>query len=359
LPVSEPQVSAWTSWATSALAKAGARLRVIGANTPKNLTSELDRIEREWRRGNALLPKFVYDPVGDTSPLRRVLLALAAEVGGRGPLGELYAAKALELVEEATLCESAGGPGLWGAARRRYARRDRFEEAADATAREWLAQEAPSEVRGDLIRSDDSQSPFSLLSRMRFELGRRRLAVRVVARDNLCACAATGNGFVLVARGRYLRRADVERTVLHEVCGHVEPQVAAQTARLGIYAVGTARGSDDQEGRALALEQRSGVLDATRRRELALRHVAARSLETRADFVETTYQLLRYGAPLKQALQISARAHRGGGLGREAIYLPAFLRVEAATSRDPQVDAVLARGRVSVDVVAALRQLEA
>jgi hypothetical protein len=49
------------------------------------------------------------------------------------------------------------------------------------------------------------------------------------------------------------------------------------------------------------------------------------------------------------ALRITARVHRGGGLGREAVYLPAFLRVEAALAARPELDRVLGSGRVAVD----------
>jgi hypothetical protein len=143
--------------------------------------------------------------------------------------------------------------------------------------------------------------------------------------------------------------------VLHEIAGHVEPRLRAATTHLGIFAVGTAWGSDDQEGRALALERTSGFLDLDRRREIALRHLAARSIEARADFVATVRLLLDRGAPLDVALRIAARAHRGGGLGREAVYLPALLRFEAAVAADGEIDHVLGAGRVGIDAAPALR----
>jgi hypothetical protein len=78
-------------------------------------------------------------------------------------------------------------------------------------------------------------------------------------------------------------------------------------------------------------------------------------VEARADFVDTVRMLLGRAAPLETALRIAARAHRGGGLGREAVYLPALLRVDAAVAADRAVDRVLGSGRVSVDVARALR----
>jgi hypothetical protein len=55
------------------------------------------------------------------------------------------------------------------------------------------------------------------------------------------------------------------------------------------------------------------------------------------------------------ALRIGARTHRGGGLGREAVYLPALLRVTAALEADGGLDRVLSAGRVAVDAAPALR----
>ncbi len=350
----------WAPQATAALADACARVRVIAANTPLNLRQELSRLEGAWRASGAAAPRFEYEPPSDHGRLRAVLDAIADELARHGALGEIYAARARELAEDAALCETAGTAALWSAARQRYARRDRFDADADATADAWLAEApgehgAPGPSAEPAVRSDDERSPLSLVSRLRQEIGRRRLPLRVVIKDNLASLAATGDGFVQVIAGRPLTPRDVERTVLHEIAGHVEPRVAASSARLGIFGLGTARGSDDQEGRALVLERAAGFLDVARRREIALRHVAARSVEARADFVATARLLLDRGATLEAALRIAARAHRGGGLGREAVYLPALLRVEAAVAADGAIDRVLGAGRVAVDAAPVLR----
>jgi hypothetical protein len=205
------------------------------------------------------------------------------------------------------------------------------------------------------VQSDDERDPGSLLCRLRDEIGKRRLPLRVLISANLASLAATGDGFVQIVAARSMSRRDVERTVLHEIEGHVLPRLAGAQASIGIFGIGTARGSDDQEGRALALEREKGFLDHGRRVELALRHVAARAVEASADFPSTVRLLLDRGAALADALRLAARVHRGGGLAREAVYLPALLRVEAAIAADSGVDAVLAQGRVSVDAAPTLR----
>lgn len=348
------RVPRWAAKASVVLAAAASRLRLIAANTPVNLRDELGRLTSVWQREGAGAPRFTYESAADHGELRRALDAIARELETEGALGAIYAARARELALEAALCEAAGGPALFALARRRYARRDDLDARADALARAWL-DEGPAEPAAEASTSDDDRDRASLLSRLREEIGRLRLPMRVVVNANLASLAATGDRTVHVAAGRQMSPRDVERTVLHEIEGHVLPRLRGERAELGIFAVGTAWGSDDQEGRAIAIERSNGYLDHARRRELALRHGAAREVEKGSDFTSTTKTLLGEGAPLGAALRIAARAHRGGGLARECVYLPAFLRVEAAVRADASVDAVLRAGRVSVEAAPALR----
>lgn len=344
----------WTLNASHALITAASRIRMISCSTPLNLRSELDRLTERWSRAEESIPYFIYEAAPDHEQIRRALGELAAWLDDEGPLGGVYAARARELCEEAAICSAAGTDRLRALARQRFRRRDGFDEAADALAARWLAEEpkdCPDEPR---VQTDDEGCPWSLVSRMREELGTRRLPFRVVTVRDLSALAATGESVVQVVMGRSVTRGDVERTVLHEIEGHVLPRCRAGAIRLGIFSVGTRWGADDQEGRALCIESRAGALVRGRRRELSLRHVGARMLEEEADFVETTRRLLSYGASVPDALRIAARVHRGGGLGREAVYLPAFLRVEAALAARPELDRVLGSGRVAVDAAEVL-----
>lgn len=347
---------AWADQATTALRRAGAAIRIIASTTPRNLRAELSRLAEVWPRTGGEAPRFEHASPPDHAVTRRSLDALADKLDREGELGALYAAKARELEREAAMCEAAATPAFFAIARQRYARRDGFDDHADVTACVWLEERARDEEPGPETRSDDDRAPSSLVRRIREEIGKRRLPVRVIVEQNLASLAATGDGVVLVAAGKMLARRDTERTVLHEIAGHVAPAFASSSARLGLFSLGTARGSDDQEGRALALERGAGFLDGRRRREIALRHEGARSVEEGLDFVSTARRLLARGAPLADALRITARVHRGGGLGREVVYLPALLRVEDAIAKDPSLDRVLGGGRVAVDAAPALRR---
>ncbi|WP_438029411.1 tyrosine/phenylalanine carboxypeptidase domain-containing protein [Sorangium sp. So ce233] len=351
----QPAPPAWVPDADRLLGAAARRIRVVGASTPVNLVEELARLAAAWGRSGAEVPRFTYAPAQDHSDVRRAMETAAERLAEQGELGAVYAGRARELAAEAAICEAAGGAGCWAAARLRYAARDAFDEQADVLAAAWAEEEAGAAAREEArVRSDDARSPGSLVSRMRREIGARRLPLRVVIAD-IAPLAATGDGVIQVARGRMLTRDDVERTVLHEIEGHAAPGVRAAALPLGIFAIGTANGGDDQEGWALARERAAGYLVGARRSELGLRHLAARSVERGAGFVETARLLEARGArSTADALRIAARVHRGGGLAREVVYLPALLRVEALLLAQPALGQVLASGRVSVSAAASL-----
>jgi hypothetical protein len=344
-------------------------VQVIGRATPTNLRAELAALEVDFRRGREREPEFRYDPALPNA-VDGELCQLADRLDRLGdPLADLYAARARELALEHRLCCAVGTASFWALARRRYRWRDQHDSAADTLARAWLAEGDSADHEEHTVTSDDDRDPRSLISRMRREIGARRLPVRVVATERLSALAATGHAVIFVAAGRKVRVTDVERTVLHEIEGHALPRQRSEELDLTIFRIGTAYGSDDQEGRALAIEEQGGWLDGQRRRELARRHVACRMVESRIGFVDVVRELVALGTPLRDALRVAARAHRGGGLAREAVYLPGYLRVSAALGRS-DVDAApaagplaagplaagpLAAGRVAVDAAEMLR----
>ncbi len=347
----------WLHPAEKALREAVSRVRMIASTTPIDLAVELERLTLQWQQGQSCAPRFSYPTRQSHDEIITSLQHLADELQSQGPLGAVYADRAREIAIEAAICSAVGTSALRSQAQRRFSRRDVFDIAADKLANDWLDQPFPApEIESDeLVRSDDPRDPRSLLVRLKAEIGNRKLPFRVVVARDSSALAATGESFVQIAAARLMTVADVERTVLHEIEGHVVPRSRANAQPLGIFAIGTRFGVDDQEGRALCLERRTGHLRVGRRRELALRHRAARMLERGADFVETTQELLDRGAQLADALRITARIFRGGGLGREIVYLPAFLRVDAALSQFPDLDDVLAAGRVSIEAARLLR----
>lgn len=352
------RLPSWVRRADRALAQAVKQARVIAAATPRNHRAELARLEAELEAGQSPVPRFQHlPPRHDLAGLRHALDELAAGLDAEGPLGRIYAERARELELEAAICSSVGSGELPTLARRRFAAPPDLLHDATEMAEAWLAEElsAPADGDGEALRSDDASDPRSLVSALMAEVSRRSLPFRVITSPHLSALAATGDGVLIVASDRSVTEQDVRRTVLHEIEGHAEPATRAAASPLGIFALGTARGSDDQEGRALCLEAEGGFQTPLRRRELALRHLAALSVWDGATFADTAQVLLARGAPASDAARIAARVHRGGGLARESVYLPALLCVERARAADARLDRVLAAGRVSVEAAEVLR----
>jgi hypothetical protein len=145
-----------------------------------------------------------------------------------------------------------------------------------------------------------------------------------------------------------LSRAASERIAAHELVAHALPRARAAHAPLGLFRAGTAGSADHEEGRALLVERRAGLFDVERRRELALRHRAALAVRGGAEPAETHALLRELGAPQAAAFEIARRAHRGGGLAREIVYLPAYFAVSEAFAENPALERWFEQGRVDL-----------
>ncbi len=331
-------------------------ISLIDRCRPRNADTEQARLLAAWRRGVFEPPRFVYAPSVDLSALCQGLSEVAERALSFGPWGDLYAARAQELAREAEIVSHVGTAGLVNAARLRFHDPVGHEASQAASwANEWAR--LPTPERNDLgASSDDPRDPASLLSAMRSAVGEHRLPFRVVARP-LMSAAATGDGVIVVRSGGHYRADEVRRIVVHEVEGHALPRARARAEAIRLFALGTAGGTDDEEGRALLLEERAGCFGDRRRAELGRRHLAALALRAGADWVETVRLLLDLGAPVASALAVASRVHRGGGLAREVVYLPALARIRHALEIDPSLERWLERGRIALSAIVTLKQL--
>jgi hypothetical protein len=341
-----------------ALAKAAREVRLLAAVTPENLAEQRARIAGDLGRGDARAPRFTYARADRTEVLRSLDAILRSAATAFHPrLAEVYVARIEELVLEARIAEAAGSPRLGELARARFAGGD-AEAAVRASelAAEWLKLAQGPASPGTL---SDADEPGSLLSMMRREVGARRLPYAVETSGALLCRAATGERTIWVSRGKLLTEEETRRTVVHEIEGHAMPRVRA-ASRSPIFAIGTARGTDDQEGFALLAEERAGAMGPRRRRELAARHRAVEEMCNGAGFADVARDLVReHGLSLESALDVTERAFRGSdgrgpGLGRERVYIGAWLRVSAHLLRRPDDESVLASGQVALSWIGAL-----
>lgn len=353
-----PGLPPWLVRGERLLVEAMRSVRLLGSVVPRNAAQERARLVESFEAGRVTSPRWSYAR-SDHNALRKALARAAQRLEAEGhPVGLLYADRARELEIEAALASEAG-TGVLGALARARFRSANPGKAGEATflARKWINEGRDGTVSADASTLSDAPIPGSLLTRMREEVSRLGLPFAVVVQPSLSALAATGERHILVASGRSCTPDDVERTVMHEIEAHAIPRTRAAQARLAIFQIGTARGIDDQEGFALVLEERGGFLGAKRKRELAARHLAVEAMDGGARFYENVTALVKeHGLTVREAVLVSERAYRGGdgmtpGLGRERIYLEAYLRVGEHLSKRPTDEGILTSGQISVDAI--------
>lgn len=345
------------------LVRAAREIQLLAALTPTNALVERDRLTAELGAGRTAQPCWTYAPV-DHAALRAALDDAAASLSeASDPIELAYLRRARELSLEAALCEAAGTGRVGALSRARFEPADAaLAEQASFLCATWLADPPPAAAPASDLVESDSSDPRSLLSRMRAAVGHHRLPFAVVVHQSLAPLAATGERVILVARARPVSDEDAARTVAHEIEGHALPRAAAAASLLPLLRIGTARGCDDQEGRALLVEQRLGFLGTRRRRQLAARHRAFEAMQRGASFHDAASMLLRDGGlGTLDAVVAAERVFRGGdgtrpGLGRERIYLESLVRVRAHLERHPGDDRVMARGQVGIDEIATVKE---
>lgn len=337
------------------LSRAERKIALIDRSRPKNLESEASRALAAWARGEPRNPAWAYAPPAELGEVREKLDIIGAALDVGDDLARLYAERARELGLEAELAESVGTTRFRELATRRYGH-PLDASPSYARAKVWATLE-PGLRRAKRFRSDDATRSESLLSLMQQGVRELGLPFGVVVRNDLTSAAAISEDAILIQADLELSEREARRIAIHELHGHALPRVRARREPLGLMRVGSARGADEEEGRALLMERRHGLFSIERQVELGRRHLAAWAVAEGADWVETVRSLTLLGTELDAAMSLASRVHRGGGLARERVYLPALLHLEDVFDDDPELEGWLERGRVSVAAARTLASL--
>ncbi len=329
----------------------------ITCATPLEAAVQQRALLDRWRAGAEEAPRWSPPPIDRhaLSHARAAVDRARSMLGGASAWERIYAARLAELALDLALVDASFSPTVIASAHARWGATD---PDADRLAASWAREAANEASPAERVATDDERDPRSLVARLRRDIGAARLGVRVVVRERIGALAASGDGVVVVSRGRTASEREITRVALHELEGHVLPRERARALRPGLACLGSAGAAEDEEGRAIVLEERASLLHAGRRRALGLRHLAARWVLADASFVELVRALTReHGEPLEEALRTAARAMRGGyrkggdvhgGIGREIIYLPGYLRVRRAARADAALLDRLGSARLSM-----------
>ena len=366
-----------------------AAARTLPALTAENAQEERARLIACLLRGDVLAPRFTHSvrPVPHAAfrlidELRRQVsdlveaLASAAQAPSSahaeersgtpffGAVAEaLYREKLDEVELDLMLLDALGRPrAVRTLAARRYGTGSRMVTAEHgeislAQCARVLLDRVEPHSEPKVLAADGT--PDSLGNLVRALAGSIGLAIEVRVEPRLASGAAAGEHTVFLA-SRQFGRVEAQRLAVHEVLGHL---VAAHNGRkqaLRIFEWGTAESFADQEGVALYLEAKHGVMDATRMRVLAGRVIATDMMHAGASFSETAHTLHRVESfsPI-EAIGMAERAYRGGGVARDASYLLGYLRVSHAIGSGAVTLDELRAGRLSVTAVPAMRALAA
>jgi hypothetical protein len=339
--------------------------RVLPALTAENAAAERARLIDEVARGGAPEARFVY-AARRTEPNVREALEAARALAPSSPAAALYLARLDELELELGILDAIGSAERvrplaaerYGTGAMRTTTRDGREVTIAEVARAMLS--APvTAPEAHTLPAEDARGGRSAAGIVRDVARAAGLEVTVRVEPKLAAGAASGERSVLLAARSFGER-EALRIAVHEVLGHLTSAANARSQPLRLLDVGTAGSFGDQEGVALALEEQAGVLDATRARILAARVLATDAMHEGVPFGECAQTLAReHGLSPNDAVAISERAYRGGGVARDASYLHGWLAVRGALERREATLDELRMGRVGVADLAALRALVA
>jgi hypothetical protein len=320
---------------------------------------ERARLRHELDRGLVPSPRWeLAKPRIEPGALR--LLDRARERARDTPASSLYEARIDELELELAMLDALGDPRrVRPLAARRFG--DGRLEVAFEGARvpltrvaEAMLESLPHIEEERVLPARDEQGGPSLASLMASMARTAQLDLELRVDPRLSAGAATGDRTIFIADRRFGRR-EALRFAVHEILGHAVAAANARDQPFRIFELGTAGSFTAQEGTALYLEEQAGVLDGYRLRVLAARVLATDRMHRGASFGETARWLRREQAfSVDDAVSISERAYRGGGVARDAGYLAGWLAVRAAIARGTVSLDALRVGRVSLEVAEAL-----
>jgi len=133
---------------------------------------------------------------------------------------------------------------------------------------------------------------------------------------------------ILVCRERMFSGVDVDRLVVHEIGVHAVRYANGHLQPLRIFGFGFPDFLRTEEGMATYFEELTGNLSGEVLRNYAGRVIAVDCLRRGLDFRDCFEELVKCGFVEEDSWNLSVRAYRGGGFGKDHVYLEGYLMVK-------------------------------
>ena len=155
------------------------------------------------------------------------------------------------------------------------------------------------------------------------------------------------NGDLFIGIDTSIAGDRVQQLIQHEIGVHVVTFINGSVQPIRMLSLGLSGYEETQEALGVLAEHLSGGLRPKRLRAFALRVVAADSVSGRAAFRETYDTLIDLGAGRNRAFTTAMRAHRSGGMTKDALYLSGLNRLLTYLQGGGRLDPLLV-GKISL-----------
>jgi uncharacterized protein (TIGR02421 family) len=155
------------------------------------------------------------------------------------------------------------------------------------------------------------------------------------------------NGDLFIGIDTSIAGDRVEQLLHHEVGIHVVTYVNGSAQPIRMLSLGLSGYEETQEALGVLAEHLGGGIRPKRLRAFALRVVAADLVSGRSTFRETYDALVDLGAGRNRAFTTAMRAHRSGGMTKDALYLGGLTRLLTYLQEGGRLDPLLV-GKISL-----------
>jgi uncharacterized protein (TIGR02421 family) len=165
--------------------------------------------------------------------------------------------------------------------------------------------------------------------------------------SELVAGVMVENGDLFISTETSISSDRVVQLLHHEIGVHVLTYVNGSVQPIRMLSLGLDGYEETQEALGVLAEYLGGGLRPKRLRAFALRVMAAQSVSRSETFSETYELLLSLGSGRNRAFNTTMRAHRSGGMTKDALYLGGITRLLTFIQEGGDLDSLLV-GKISL-----------